>query len=348
MDLILRVWTRIPIAIKAGLAVFGVLFVVSLVQGAAIRSALGPVLGPASPPVVAFFAVPSLIGSLVAGALMGFMARRRVRRFVEGLQKIASGDFAARLPHAPDREFESVQHAFADMAESLAEARRRLEHADQQRRRLFADLAHELATPASAVLGLADTLARPELVPTVEARDRLVESLEREATRLSRLVTDVRDLANLDDPDVRFDVSDTDVARLVERLATEYGARVVVPQAPVSLRVDPVRFEQVMVNLLRNARRYTPDDGTILVALEPGDSRVELRVEDSGPGVPDELLERLGERLLRVDPSRDRRTGGHGLGLSIVRAIVARHDGTLTFGRSSLGGLAVKVGLPAR
>jgi signal transduction histidine kinase len=72
-----------------------------------------------------------------------------------------------------------------------------------------------------------------------------------------------------------------------------------------------------------------------------------MRVEDSGAGVPDELLDQLGRRMLRIDPSRSRDTGGHGLGLSIVRAIVARHGGQITFARAALGGLAAEVRLPA-
>lgn len=98
--------------------------------------------------------------------------------------------------------------------------------------------------------------------------------------------------------------------------------------------------------IVANATRYTPHDGTVTVTLARVGGTIDLVVDDSGPGVPDTLLERLGERLFRVDPSRDRRTGGHGLGLAIARRIAARHDGEVAFERSPLGGLRVTVTLP--
>ncbi|HZJ65494.1 MAG TPA: ATP-binding protein, partial [Kofleriaceae bacterium] len=110
---------------------------------------------------------------------------------------------------------------------------------------------------------------------------------------------------------------------------------------------DAMRVDQALANLLSNAMRYTPSGGRIAIGVEHVAQTVQLTVEDSGTGVPDDVLPRLGQRLLRLDPSRNRTTGGSGLGLSIVSAIVKRHDGTLQFGRAALGGLRVVVTLPA-
>jgi len=110
--------------------------------------------------------------------------------------------------------------------------------------------------------------------------------------------------------------------------------------------VDPHRVEQVLLNLLHNARRHAPAAGLVRVTVgaAPGGARV--TVDDDGPGVDDALLPRLGERMFRADPSRSARSGGSGLGLSIAARIVALHGGAMRFARSPLGGLRVEFTLP--
>src|SRR5262249_20869092 len=138
-----------------------------------------------------------------------------------------------------------------------------------------------------------------------------------------------------------------DVAAIARGAAERAAdARVTCAADEAFARVDAVRIEQVVVNLIGNALRYTPPDGRVAVTVRAHAGGARLEVGDSGTGVPDEMLPRLGERLLRIDPSRSRATGGHGLGLSIVKVIVERHDGTLRFGRSPLGGLHVTIDLP--
>lgn len=342
MELLRRILVRFSIAQKAAFAVACVLALVGVGQLLLVRAARGD----QTLIVLAFFG-PALIGSTFAGLIMALMARRRARRLVQALDAIAHGHLDERLPPAPDSEFVAVQQAFNTMGEALAEARTKLEHADTQRRRLFADLAHELATPASAMLGLVDTLNDPKLCPTEADRARLLTALDGEATRLARLVADVRDLATLDEPDVRVEREPTDLAALARRVVERppFAGRVEVVGKDVRVSADPLRLEQVLVNLLKNALRYTAE-GAIRVEVATVGDRARMTVEDAGPGVPDEQLARLGERLFRVDPSRDRRTGGHGLGLAIVRAIVEKHDGTLVFARAELGGLAARIELP--
>jgi signal transduction histidine kinase len=245
-----------------------------------------------------------------------------------------------------------VRDMFRHMARSLDELTSNLHDADDQRRRLFADLAHELATPTSTVLGIAEALAHPERFASHDP-PRLVAHLEREATRLTRLIADVRDLAHLDDPETRLEPQRVDVSQLaqlaVERANVIADGRVSIAcrAEPAPAVVDATRIDQALANLLSNALRYTPPGGRIAVDVERVAQSVQLTVEDSGTGVPDDALPRLGQRLLRLDPSRNRTTGGSGLGLSIASAIVHRHAGTLQFARAALGGLRVVMTLPA-
>jgi two-component system sensor histidine kinase BaeS len=359
---------RIPIGVKATAAIGGALLVAAAAQFFLIRWALdeevqrlrtkgvdyaigAPAGAHVRPALALAVTLPLVIASVGSGLTFAWMARRRAAPLVGALRRVAAGDFAARLPPAPDPEFVVVREAFDAMGGALRELTSSLQYADAQRRRLFADLAHELATPVSSVLGILEALERPELCRSDEERAHLLRTLEHEVTRLERLIRDVRELAYLDDPDVRLEPERADVAAAAERVAKRMSAgsraRIVCDAAPSFARIDVTRIEQVFVNLLANALRYTPDDGTIRVAVQAREGSVRAVVEDSGAGVPDELLPRLGERLLRADPSRDRATGGHGLGLSIVSAIVHKHGGKVAFSRSELGGLRVAIELAA-
>lgn len=303
--------------------------------------------------LAALFA-PSIVGAALAVLVMLVMIRRRSRLLILGMERVAAGDFEADLPPPPEADLKPVRDAFDRMRLALRDATRRLAHQDAQRRRLFADLAHELATPISTQLGLVEVLRGPRGAQA-EERARLLAALETETERLERLVSDLRELATLDDPDVavsrRPAALDAVVARAIEPLREKAGRdapSIALERTAVRAQIDEGRLAQVVVNLLTNALRHAPPRSTIHVEVGPSDEALaRIVVEDEGPGVPDEVLPQLGERLLRLDASRDRRTGGHGLGLSIVQAIVHRHEGRLSFSRGARrGGLRVEVLLP--
>jgi len=283
-----------------------------------------------------------------------YVTRMRVRVLTSAFRKISGGDLHAKLPPVLNSaENLEMTAEFAKMASALEQRTSQLRHADAQRRRLFADLAHELATPITSVLGIADALADRERFAGPE-RERLMAHLLHEAARLQHLSADVRALALLDDPDTHLELGPVDVAKLgrgaVERAEVLVAGRIRVTGRVVEASCigDAQRLDQVIANLLNNAMRYAPDGGEVVLAVTSSADEVVITVEDSGQGVPDELLPRLGERLFRIDPSRNRKTGGTGLGLSIVAAVVERHHGKLTFGRAELGGLRVTVRLPVK
>ncbi|MCC6999510.1 MAG: HAMP domain-containing histidine kinase [Deltaproteobacteria bacterium] len=266
---------------------------------------------------------------------------------IAAYRRVAAGDLHAELPPmTAGSDFVALREAFASMGHALDRSIKKVQAADAERRKLFADLAHELATPTSTLMGIAAALRQGS-----GDRERLLGHLEHESARLERLIADIREVAHLEDPTLPMLREPCDVAALAAaaaeraRLAPGASCEVRCDIAPASAEVDPLRIDQVLVNLLSNAARHAPG-GVVALAVGTQAADVIIRVEDSGPGVPDALLPELGRRLLRVDASRSRDTGGHGLGLSIVRAIVARHDGQVTFTRAALGGLGVEVRLP--
>lgn len=293
--------------------------------------------------IAAVLAVPVVI----VYHLTRFVVGRLTVPVVVAYRRLAAGDFAAELPTATGgKDFLGLREGFRAMAGALERTLAEVRRADRERRRLFADLAHELATPTTTLLGIAAALRRGAGDP-----DRLLELLERESARLERLVTDVRELAALEDPELALATEPCDVGALAVA-AVERG-RLAHPDATglrctagaVTAGVDPVRIDQVLANLIGNAVRYAGAAAIVVGVAVDGDHLV-VRVDDAGPGVADDRLPELGRRLARLDRSRSRDTGGHGLGLAIVRAIAERHGGSVGFGRADLGGLAVAVRLP--
>lgn len=337
-------------ALRAGLIAFLAVPGLVLLQGALLAHE-GVTL--ALEPFVLAVVLPSVLSVLLTVIIFWLMIGRHAITFREVMRTIAARPHTLGAPETTEHvepDLLGIRETFDVMRRELDRALRRLAHADEQRRRLFADLAHELSTPASALLALGDTLGQSDVDIDDLSRRRLTRSLEGETLRIARLVEDIRDLAELDDPDVSFVRERTDLAAVVagtvERFAAADGAAIATDAQETFAEIDPMRVDQAMTNLLHNARRHTPLGGSIRVAVyEQGDSAVVV-VEDDGPGVPPEALGRLGERLFRVDSGRDRRNGGHGLGLAIVRATMARHAGTTRFEAGETGGLRVTLTLP--
>ena len=274
----------------------------------------------------------------------------RARDLTDVFERFERGDVEV-VPLSDDPEFRSASVLFARLARELHEAKAQLEHRDVERRRLFSDVVHELGTPVSSLLGLAEALERPAIADVPDARERIVRAIGTESDRLARFVEDLREIAQLDDPAMALSPHRIDVAGVAAEIAETLNA---VPDAtPIETRCTPTpaladatRIGQVCTNLLSNARRHAPNARIRLdVALRAG--RACICVDDAGPGVAERDLPMLGQRLHRLDPSRTRRTGGSGLGLSIVRAIAARHGGAVSFARSELGGLCVRVEIPS-
>lgn len=303
--------------------------------------------------VVAIFTLTYGFATLTAFLWTRQVIRLRLARLMRVLERIGRGELRGELEPSIDTDLVVMHNAVRKMQDALDALTSELKDVDAQRRRLFADLTHELATPTGTILAIASSLAEPAALDDPADRVRHAELLEKEAARLERLIGDMRDLARFDDPDLAFDREPTNLAAMARDLA-ERSRSLGGAGAPITVHaseevwadVDRLRLEQAISNLLGNARRYTQPDGHIAITLSREDERVRITVDDDGVGVPDEMLARLGERLLRIDPSRSAKTGGHGLGLSIVRAIVQRHGGALRFLRSPSGGLRAEIDLP--
>lgn len=219
----------------------------------------------------------------------------------------------------------------------------------------FQNASHELKTPITSIRGYAETLL-PRIHDSVQ--HRFLEGIVRNAERMDRLVHDMVVVSSLESRAYPFAPESVDLRAflaqmqlLVEGMLKQKRQELILETGEMSVRVmgDPLLLEHLFVNLIGNASRYSPEGGQIRIDLRPLDAaRLEIRVTDQGPGIPEEYREKIFERFFRIDQDRSRKEGGTGLGLSIVRHVVRLHAGSIRVEASSEGGACFVVVLPVR
>jgi len=259
---------------------------------------------------------------------------------------IAAGRRSARLDEDAPGELGEVAAAFNGMAEAL-------ERGEVERRRLVADLAHELRTPLSNLRGYVEALEDG----VFEFDDTTRSALGRQVERLERLVADLATLHDVEAGQLSIAIAPTDVAALAVagvaavqmRFADKGVALTCAPPASGAWAcADAVRTGQVLENLLDNALRHTPADGRVTVAVTTVAEGVRVEVRDTGPGVPTRDREAVFRRLYRGDAARRAEVGvGSGVGLTIAKALMERQGGTIGVGEAPGGGAAFWFTLPA-
>ncbi|HVP15256.1 MAG TPA: HAMP domain-containing sensor histidine kinase [Terriglobales bacterium] len=316
--------------------------------------------------------------TLIASALVAFVVVRMLVRRLRAMEllaaRVAHGDLSVRIGDPRGDEIGRLAQRLDRMTERLAEARARVEATEHQRRQLFADITHELATPLTSIRGYAETLLDPGVPKSDEEQGRYVRGVLEESRRLDRLIRDLFDLARLEAGASPLEKVRLDWAALCRNTAERFqprfaaaGLRLGWSESPAEawIEADGHRLEQVLENLLVNALRYVPKGGSVELALDSVPAGYRLTVRDDGPGLPAEDLSHAFERFYRgagarvdaptgdaserggVDRSgaaTDR--GGSGLGLAIVREIVERHGGTVSARAREPRGLEIAVELP--
>jgi two-component system, OmpR family, phosphate regulon sensor histidine kinase PhoR len=229
----------------------------------------------------------------------------------------------------------------------------RMRELETLRREFVSNVSHELRTPLTAVKLMVETLQTDVERP---ASDEFLHSIEQETERMIALVEDLLDLARLESGKLDLRLSAVDIAQLCRDATQAQRQRAqtlditiecFASDEPIKISADRDKLFQVVVNLLDNALRHTPPGGRVRMAVEPGDTSVDLTVSDTGSGIPSTALPHIFERFYVVDPARARGHSGTGLGLSIVKHIIEAHGGTIG-ATSELGvGTTFRCRLPA-
>jgi two-component system sensor histidine kinase BaeS len=291
---------------------------------------LGPTMGLLGGGVLA-------VGMAVVTFIVFGPVRRRLREVQDATERLGTGDLTARAPEGGGDEVAAVARSFNRMADELTARAQALERSDTARRQLLADVSHELMTPLTAMRGYIETLTMSELDIDTPTRQRYLDIVNEETHRLERIIGDLLDLARLEGGATAMRQDLVDVRALFERVANRHerevharGIELVreVRAGADRLTGDPDRLEQALQNLAANALRHTPEGGTLRLTADRTEAGVRITVRDSGPGIAPQHLPLIFERFYKVDVSR-KATGGSGLGLSIVKAIVERHGGTI-------------------
>jgi two-component system OmpR family sensor kinase/two-component system sensor histidine kinase BaeS len=285
---------------------------------------------------------------------VGWEGRRAFRSIARPLSAlmnaadaVAAGDLSVRVPAQRRGEFGQLMNSFNRMVEEL-------ELADQRRRNLTADVAHELRTPLQIIQGNLEGVLDGIYAPTTE---HIATTLE-ETRQLARLVEDLRVLSQAEAGQLAMTWEVVDVAELCADAVTSFQGqaeaagvdlRAVVSAAPLTMSGDYGRLDQVVSNLLANALRHTPTGGRVEVRAAQTATGVRLEVSDTGEGIPAEDLPYIFDRFWRGDRARTHQGGaGSGLGLAIVRQLVQAHGGSIRV-QSEVGqGTTFTVDLPRR
>ena len=274
--------------------------------------------------------IAGVVGAAVAILLGLFLTRqftKPIRALKKGAARVASGDLAYRVDVKSNDEFGDLATSFNSMAASL-------DSSEQSRRRLFADIAHELRTPLSVIGGTVDAMLDGVYAPNPDN----INSIKEETEVLTKLVGELRDLTLAESGHLKLEFSPTNLAELVQRRVTQ--ASIIAREKNITLKTDMAgglpeieadsrRIEQVMANLLDNALNHTPSGGIVTVAVSLDKEGVLVSVADTGEGISEEHLPYIFERFYKVDDARSRKTGGAGLGLAIAKQMVELHGGRI-------------------
>jgi signal transduction histidine kinase len=288
-------------------------------------------------------------GAMVLALLLGLVFSRSLskplRELSEAAQIAATGDFSKKVEVTSKDEIGILADSFNQMMEDL-------ERMISSRRQMTADIAHELRTPISVILGYTEGVYEGVLEPTKETFDIVHD----EAIRLERLVKDLRLISKADVGELPLETMPVSVESIVSEvektsigLMGEYEISLEIVQPPdlPDICVDPNRIIQVIRNIIENSARYSSPQDKITLAVENESAKfVRFSIEDQGPGVAEEDLSKIFNRFYRVDPSRTRDQDGSGLGLAIARSIIEQHGGMIWAESPSEKGLKISFRLP--
>lgn len=266
-----------------------------------------------------------------------------LRVLTRATEQIARGDLTQRVKLKARDEFGQLGDSFNRMIKNLR-------HSEEIRQSMTADIAHELRTPVTIIQGNLEAILDEIYEPTTDT----IAPIYEETLRLGQLIDDLRDISLAEAKELQLNIEPIEVVASIKQLVETISASLAqgpqirieanstIPQVPVDLK----RFRQVLVNLLTNALRFTPQQGTIHVQVLRKDQEVEVRVADGGPGISPVEIPHLFERFYRGDQARSRGQGGSGLGLAISKQLVEAHGGRIWAENDPNGGAIFVIRLP--
>lgn len=284
---------------------------------------------------------------------MGRTLGQRIARVEHAAERLADGDLDARVNLDGTDDIARLGRTFDAMASRLEEAEANRAALERSRQELFAAISHDLRTPLSSIRVMVDALT-DGVVSDEQTTTRYLVTMSADIERLSLLIDDLFELARIESGALQLRLQQTELDRVIAGAVAGASpvaelAKVAVsfePGAETTLFADPERLTRVLGNLLQNAIRHTPADGSVVVSTSSAGSEVLVSVTDSGVGIPAADLPYVFDRFYRADKARTRAGGGSGLGLSISKGIIEAHGGRIWIDESVASGTRVTFTLP--
>ncbi|MGA9225975.1 MAG: HAMP domain-containing sensor histidine kinase [Mesobacillus sp.] len=247
----------------------------------------------------------------------------------EATLKIRKGDYSVALPRLGNDELGELGESIQVLADDL-------NHIKKQRNEFLASISHELRTPLTYIKGYADIAGKDGTAP--EDRSRYLQIIHEEASKLSELIKGLFDLAKMDENTFTIHKEKFELCAFLRSIHSKIEPSYIdkeitlnlICDGEVYIEADPIRFEQIILNLLDNARKYSEAGSTTTIEVFEKSGKTHLLVKDEGKGIPKEDIPWIFERFYRVDKSRSKALGGSGLGLAIVKELVEAHGGKIT------------------
>lgn len=298
-----------------------------------------------------------LIGLAISAVLSLLLAKAIVtplQNLTSAAERVAGGDFSQKPASDSKDEIGVLTRTFDGMAGQLEDTLDHLRKSEQMRREFVANVSHELRTPITSIRSYAETLLENEDMPQDTETDFL-GVIVKESDRMTNIVQDLLTLSKFDAGSIEFDfdrfpieeaVNDVFNAMQLEAQKHKHRFTLEFKNELPYIMGDRARIEQVIMNLISNSIKYTPDGGKISVIAGKKEKTVSITVRDNGIGIPSEDIPKVFDRFYRVDKARSRESGGTGLGLSIAMEIVSRHGGNISIESKPGKGTATTVTLP--
>jgi two-component system phosphate regulon sensor histidine kinase PhoR len=298
--------------------------------------------------------IPAILLAIGVALLLSlFLAERFTKKITEPLeavvQSLAIGEYDGPPINQPTYyEVERIQMA----ATILLAERNTQKHLEQQKQDFFSNASHELRTPITSIAGFAELL-NLDLLETDEEKQEVIRRIGAESKRMSELIDDILVISQLEsrqdpDEDTVFDLEETvlEAVQSVTPIKDDDKIEFDLSTEPLLVQANQKQIYELCVNLLGNAVKYNKPNGSVKVQLKRDDGNAVLLVEDTGIGIPREFQSRVFERFFRVDYGRDKKVGGSGLGLSIVKHIVSAYRGDISLQSTQGVGTTIRVSLP--
>jgi signal transduction histidine kinase len=293
--------------------------------------------------------------SIFLAIVLSSSTTRSFHQVVAAVTQISGGNLAVRVPMHSHDEVGRLASAFNDMVERVEASFNKERNLELARRELIASVSHDLRTPLASIRAMVESI-NDGVVTDPATVKRYLKTLEVEVENLSQLINDLFELSQMDAGVLKLEMETSSLTDLISDTLESMSVQVTAEGKNLHLKgsvegevayvmMDPRRVQRVLYNLVQNAIRYTPSDGSVQILARDIGTEVQVEVKDTGEGIPPEELSRIFDRFYRTEQSRSRGSGGTGLGLSIAKGIVEAHGGRLwvesAIGKGSTFGFAL-------